>query len=421
LSFRAFSLFIAIVLLACITISVVDAVEPLWIVNTSPGLALTSVTISADGSMIVTGGDQLIGISRDGKKLWSGWSGELVEITRDGKYIVTSQGPLVRLFDSNSLSLWDQSFQNTVTDLSITPDGLMIAAGSGSVVKSWYNSGVGLGSNTTNQVKHIRISPAKDQIVVTNEHALRSFNLSYVPLWTDDEVSPDLIEISADGTHIVTTGGNWIWFHHGSGKRIWEKHIQGGSILSLAFSRDGTIIVTGQDDGTITVLDSDSNLLWTAKATFWVTSVGVSDNGSVIVAGSMDKHLYIFDRNGTLLGTFQAAGMIKSRSVGISGDGSQIVAVDGINVYGFSGSQFSRPTPASAPTTIIPSVITTNKILTQNATPTLTVASLPGIEQPGVKPLVTPIPSTPQKSGISWILPLIPVLFIAFLRQKRKI
>ena len=72
-------------------------------------------------------------------------------------------------------------FQNSVTDISITPDGLMIAAGSGTFVKSWYNSGAGLGSNTTIQVKHIRISPAKDQIIVTTETALRSFNLSYVP------------------------------------------------------------------------------------------------------------------------------------------------------------------------------------------------------------------------------------------------
>jgi len=406
-----------IVLLTCITITVAQAVEPLWIVNTSPGIELKSVSISADGSLIVAGGDQLVGISRDGKKLWAGWDGELVEIDRDGKYIVTSYGSIVRLFDSDGANLWERSFTDSVTDISITPDGLMIAAGSGTVVKSWYNSGAGLGSNTTSRIKHLSISPAKDQIVVTTGNTLRSFNLSYVPFWTDDEVSPDLVEISSDGTHLVTASGNWIWFHHSSGTRIWEKHIQGGSILSLAFSRDGSIIVAGQDDNTITVLDSDSNVLWTAQAGNWVTDVGVSDNGSVIVAGSMDKNLYVFDRKGTLLGTFSATGVFKSHSVGISGDGARIVAVDGADVYGFSGSQFSRPIPTGTPgTAIIPSAVQPNKTLTPVTTHTLIVTSPSGTVQT-VVPLMS---ATTQKSGLPWILSLIPIAVIAFIRQKRR-
>jgi WD40 repeat protein len=378
---------------------------------------MTSVAISADGSMIVAGGDQLIGISGDGKKLWAGWDGELVEINRDGKYILTSQGSFVRLFDANGASLWDQSFQNSVTDISITPDGLLIAAGSGTEVKSWYNSGAGLGSNTTSRIKHLIISPAKDQIVVTTGNALLSFNLSYVPFWTDDEVYPDLVEMSADGTHVVTASGNWMWFHHGSKNRIWERHIQGGSILSLAFSRDGSIIVAGQDDNTITVLDSDGNVLWTAQANNWVPSVGVSDNGSVIIAGSMDKNLYVFDKKGTLLGTFQASGVLKYRSVGISGDGSRIVAIDGTNVYGFSGSQFSRPTTTGTSiATIIPSPIQPNKTLIPLTTRTLMVPSPSGT----VQSVVPSIPPTTQKSAFPWILSLVPIVVIAFIRQKRR-
>jgi WD40 repeat protein len=293
----------------------------------------------------------------------------------------------------------------------------MIAAGSGTVVKSWYNSGAGLGSNTTSRIKHLTISPAGDQIVVTTGNILRSFNLSYVPFWTDDEVSPDLVEISSDGTHLVTASGNWIWFHHGSGTRIWEKHIQGGSILSLAFSRDGSSIVVGQDDNTITVLDSNSNVLWTAKAGNWVTSVGVSDNGSVIVAGSMDKNLYVFDRKGTPLGTFRAAGVFKSYSVGISGDGSRIVAVDGANVYGFSGSQFSRPVPTGTfRTAIIPSAEQPDKTLTMVTIPAPKSTSPPGT----IQTVVPSIPTTTQQSGIPWVLSLVPVAVIAFLRQKRR-
>jgi WD40 repeat protein len=414
---RIFSCIFGIVILTCITITVAQAVEPIWIVNTSPGIELKSVSISADGSLIVAGGDQLVGISRDGKKLWAGWDGELIEIDRNGKYILTSYGSIVRLFDSDGVSLWDRSFTDLVTDISITPDGLMIAAGSGTVVKSWYNSGAGLGSNTTSRIKHLTISPAGDQIVVTTGNTLRGFNLSYVPFWTDDEVSPDHVEISSDGTHLVSASGNWIWFHHGSGTRIWEKHIQGGSILSLAFSRDGSTIIAGQDDNTITVLDSNSNVLWTTQAGNWVTSVGVSDNGSVIVAGGMDKNLYVFDRKGTLLGTFQASGLLKSHSVGISGDGSRIVAVDGANVYGFSGSQFSRPIPTGTPGAAInPSAVQPNKTRTMVTITTQMTAYPPGTIQTGV-PLMS---ATTQKSGFPWVLSLIPVAVIAFIRQKRR-
>jgi hypothetical protein len=130
----------------------------------------------------------------------------------------------------------------------------------------------------------------------------------------------------------------------------------------------------------------------------------------------MDKKLYIFDREGTLLGTFRAAGMIKSRSVGVSGDGSRIVAVDGTKVYGFSLSQFSRPTSSvTSGVTGNLSAVTTNKTLPPVTAPTVVATSLPGSEQP-----VTPIPATTQQSGIPWILSLIPVAVIAFIRQIRR-
>jgi hypothetical protein len=103
--------------------------------------------------------------------------------------------------------------------------------------------------------------------------------------------------------------------------------------------------------------------------------------------------------------------------VGISGDGARIVAVDGANVYGFSGSQFSRPTPTGTSTaTIIPSAIPLNKTLTQVTTHTLIVTSPPGTVQT-VVPLMS---ATTKKSGLPWILSLIPVAVIAFIRQKRR-
>ena len=108
----------------------------------------------------------------------------------------------------------------------------------------------------------------------------------------------------------------------------------------------------GRDDNTVRVLDRNGTLLWTAKAGNWVTSVDVSDDGSTIVAGSMDRNLYVFDRAGNRLGTFTADAPIKSRSVGVSGDGSVIAAADLTAVYGFSRSQFEQPVTTAPPTTV---------------------------------------------------------------------
>ena len=395
------------------TIPGASAVEPLWIANTSPGLELNTIAISGDGSLIVAGGDQLVAVSFNGTKLWSGSSREPLELSQDGRFIVTSLGSTVRVFDSRGLKLWDQSIIIPVTDISITPDGALIAASGGSIVQSWYNSGAGLGHNTTNQVKHIRISPAKDQIVVTTDRALRSFNLSYVPFWSDEDVQSDLLEISADGSGIVTTNGNRVVLYHGSGTLLWDRHVPGGNILALAYSRDGSTIVAGRDDNSVTVLDRNGNNLWSAKAGFWVTSVGVSDTGSVIVAGSMDKKLYFFDRTGTLLGIFQAPGVIKYQAVGVSGDGSRIVAVDGTNIYGFSSEQFSRS--ASLPSTAVASIPPTVAVNITTSPVTTTTAAIKAL--PGMQQISPQIPPTTQ-SGMLWVLSLLPVT-AAFLLWKR--
>lgn len=323
-----------------------QALDPLWTVPAPPGVELSAVALSYDGSTIVAGGNQLMVLSPDGKKLWYGWSGTLLDMNRDGRYIVTSQGQTVRLFTRPGIMLWDQSLGGTVTAISISPDAEIIAAGGGTTVQSWYNSGSGMGRNATETVHDVRISPVKDQIIVTTAKALRSFNRSYVPNWYDDSFSPGIVEISGDGTGIVIPNGNHIRMHHGSGTLLWDRQYPGGAILSLAYSKDGSTIVAGRDDGSVIAADREGNPLFTATAGQWVTSVSVSDDGSTIATGSIDNRICVFDRNGTRLGEYQTQNPVKARSVAMSGNGSLIVAVDISNVYGFSRARLAAP-PAS--------------------------------------------------------------------------
>ena len=269
---------------------------------------------------------------------------------RDGSYILTAQGTSVRLFNRAGTKLWDQSLGSAVADVSLSPDATLIAAGGDRTVETWYNSGVGLGINTTalstDTVRHVRISPAKDQVIATTSGALRSFNISCYENWYNDTISPDLVEISGDGTGFVIPVGNHVRLYHSSGTRLWDTAIPGGNVISLAYSRDGSTIVIGRDDGMAIALDANGNVLWVKKTGYRASSVGVSDNGSVISVGSLDKNLYVFDRKGDLFGSYQTAGPIHSRSVAVSGDGSLIVAVDGSNVYGFLTSQLAGAAPA---------------------------------------------------------------------------
>jgi WD40 repeat protein len=407
-----------ILILFAIMIPAGQAVDPLWTIPAASGDELSTVVISQDGTIIIAGGDQLIAISPMGNKLWSGWSGTTLAISRDGGYIVTSQGQTVRLFSRQGIMLWDQSLGDTVTDVSISPDAGIIVAGGGKYVQAWYNSGSGLGSNTTETVQDIQISPAKDQIIVGTATALRSFNLSYVPNWYDDKSGPAMIAISGDGTGIAIPNGNHIRMYHGSGTLLWDRAFAGGNIISLAYSRDGSTIVAGRDDTTVLGIDREGNLLWTGNAGQWVTSVGVSDDGSTIATGSIDNQIHIYNRQGMLLGTAKTKNPVKARSVGVSGDGTLIVAADSSNVYGFSNTQFTMLVTPS--TTTLPTGQTTLNVTTAITQDTATIVTTYTSE--GTPSLFgntsSPEPETSPASGFPWMLVPVALAVMVLVRKR---
>ena len=401
-----------ILVLLCILVPAVHAAGPAWTVPASPGVELSSVAISHDGSLIIAGGDKLIALTPNGTQLWSGWSSTHLDLSRDGNYIVTSQGQAVRLFSRQGILLWDKSPGDVVTSVSISPDGAYIVASGGKTVQSWYNSGSGLGKNTTETVRTVKISPVNDQILVATSQALRSYNISYVPNWYDDTTSPGYLAISGDGTGIVTTIGNHIRMYHGSGTLLWDRSFPGGNIICLAYSRDGSTVVAGCDDGTVLILDRDGNLLFSGNVGTWATSVGISDDGSTIATGSIDDQVHIFDRKGTLLGATVTKSAIKSGSVVVSGDGSLIVVVDLSNVYGYLRSGFTAPaSPVPAGTGNI-----TSETTPVNATPVNTLA-VPDSPVP-VNASVPATTATPA-SGLPWILTLVPLALLVLARNRR--
>jgi WD40 repeat protein len=344
-------------------VPVVSAVDPLWTVPATTRGELSTVVISADGSTIIAGGDQLIALSRDGTKIWTGWSGSRLVISQDGNYILTARDQNARLISGTGTMLWDQWLEVPVTDMSMTPNASLIAAGGANRLRLISPSGSGIRQNVTMPViNHIRLFPDGGQIVISSAKGIHTSNLTLFSEWTDANVTQDLVEVAADGSSFVTVTNNRVRFYTWDGQLVWERALPGGNALGFAYSRDGSTIVVGRDDNTLSVLDRDGNLLWTAPAANWVTSVAVSDDGNTVVTGSMDRTISVYDRSGTKLGAATAKSQIKSGSVAVSGDGSVIAAVDGSAVYGFSRSQFAQPlttvmTPVPAVTTPAPATI----------------------------------------------------------------
>lgn len=352
--------------------TVADAV-PLWTADAPADTDLTSLAIPADGSVVIAGGGKVMVLTPDGRKVWSGWSATNLDVSVNGDYIVTSQGPMVRLFSRDGILLWEQTLGTGVETLSISPDGILIAAGGADAVQAWFNSGTGAGINVTARVRSVRVSPIRDQIVVATATALRTFNLSIVPRWYDSLTSPDEVAVSGDGSAIVVRAGNHIRMYHGGGTLLWDRQVPGGSIVSFAYSRDGSTIIAGRDDNTVIALDRAGDLLFTGRVNSIAGGVAVSDNGTVLAAGTLEGGLYVWDRKGTELGTFRAKSATRDGCVAVSGDGSLIAATDGTKVYGFRWSQFG---PAVSTTATVPaatpSPVTTTETIPATSVPVTT-------------------------------------------------
>jgi len=357
------------------------AVEPRWTLAATTSGDLSGVAISEDGSTAVAYGDQLIVISR-GQKLWSAWSGKYLVLSADGNYILTSREQIVRMISRSGTMLWDASLDVPVTDMAMTPDASLIAAGGGGRVQLFSKWGAGIEMNTSIPVNHIRIFPDADQIVMTTKNGVQISNLTLCPEWEDANMTQDLLEVAADGSSFVTVTNNRVRLYTRDGDLLWEHPFPGGNALALAWSRDGSTIVIGRDDKTMEVLDDQGTLLWTADAAHWITSVAVSDDGNMIVAGSMDKTISFYDHAGTKLGSFTANNPVKTHSVAMSGDGSVIVAVDASFVYGFSRQQFTEPSTTPTATTATPApVISAVTAATSESTPLLSASPAPRTTQ----------------------------------------
>jgi WD40 repeat protein len=400
----SFAILCMVVFLLGLAAPATCAIDPLWVEPATVGGELSGVVISADGSTILAGGDQLISLTPEGQKRWTGSSGTCLAISSDGDYILASRGQDLRLFSSTGELIWEQPMDITITDVSMVPNGSMMVATGGGRVRTVTFEGKSVASNETMAVNHVKILPPGDQILITTNKNIQISNYSLIGEWTDTNTSQNLVAVMGDGRSFVTATDNRIRMYNGSGSLIWDRKYTGGNAKALAYSRDGSTIVVGKDDSSLMVLNHYGVFLFEANASNWITSVAVSDDGNTIAAGSLDKKLYLYNHAGTALGTFTVSSPIQFNSVALTGDGSLIVVVDSASVYGllkasFMPEEIPEETITGLPseTTMIPTTaITTRKVTTR-------VTTIP-----------TPYPS-PTETAEAALPPAVPLMAVGIL------
>jgi len=388
MNYSSLAVLCGVALVLCLVVPASCTMTPLWMEAGFKSGELSGVVISADGSTILVGGDQVISLTPEGRKRWAGWSANSLAVSSHGDYILASNGQNVRLISGAGDLIWDKTTGITVTDISMTPDASVIAAAGGGRVITMTFSGENIGSNSTLAVNHIRLMPAGDRIIITTNNNLLVSNLTLIPEPLDTNTAQNLIALAPDGSSFVTAAANHVRMYNRTGNLIWDKKVGEGNAEALAYSRDGSVIVIGTDDHRLVVLNRLGTSLWSATAENWVTCVAVSDDGSVIAAGSMDKKLYVYNRAGTLLGTFASQSAITFNSVAVMGDGSLIIVADQTAVYAFPRSSF-MPEETLKETTDVPLPETTTPLSTATTTRKAT-SRIPTVP--------TPYPTEPENT-----------------------
>ncbi|WP_292347097.1 WD40 repeat domain-containing protein, partial [Methanoregula sp. PtaB.Bin085] len=255
-----------------------NTVQPLWTEPGTVGGQLYGVVISADGSTIVSGGDQVISLTRDGRKRWSGWSATSLDISRQGDYILTGKGTELRLLSGAGTLIWDRNMEIAVKDISLAPDLSFIAAAGGGKIRTLTFSGEGIASNDTMTINAVRIMPSGDRMLLSTSRDIQLMDPKLNREWADENLTQNLIAVAPDGSSFVTAFSSRIRMYTGNGTILWDKRFPVGDAQAMAYSRDGTTIVLALSENLL-VLDRTGRQVWMANATDIINGVAVSDDG----------------------------------------------------------------------------------------------------------------------------------------------
>ncbi len=302
------------------------ALAPLAIPDIKPQVAVVSpvasVKFSPDGKLLAVGGYREVRLidSSTGKPVatFSGHADYVrsIAFSPDGKMLAAAGGPPqrggeIKIWDVNSHQLLKTlvGHKDCIYSVAWSPDGKLLASGSyDKMVKLWD---VGTGQETQNLQDHIdavfavAFSPdGKHLASGSQDRSVKIWDIATGQrLYTLGDATDGLTSIaySPSGKQIAAAGYDktiYVWqVGDTDGQLLHSLIADEGSILALAWTPDGKILITSSADGSIRFRDAATldPVGIIEHQPDWVEALGISPDGTRLAAGRFNGTLSLYD------------------------------------------------------------------------------------------------------------------------------
>jgi len=307
---------------------------------------VNSVAFSPDGSKVLTGADD------ETARLWETASGKTlareeghadvvnsVAFSPDGSKALTgSTDGIARLWETASGELLRtyEGHTGSVESVAFSPDGSKALTGSTDRIARLWETASGELLRTyeghSGQVRSVAFSPDGSKVLTGSDRIAWLWETASGELLTTYEGHSDQVNsvaFSPDGSKVLTgswDGTAWLWetaslalthmqqvVYDKLGIKVRGKLLKGkllvtyeghsGQVRSVAFSPDGSKVLTGATDRTARLWETASGkLLVTYEGhTGSVESVAFSPNGHLIITCTLHGHVFIWQMDGSKL------------------------------------------------------------------------------------------------------------------------
>ena len=332
------------------------ALTPHWR-STAPS-DVTTLSISTDGSYILTGGERVCLFAGDGTPLWREWSADLVACSADGSQIACADGQSLFLLDREGAMVWRQEMPSTSALLALSADGKRIVVADRFGMVYFYDAEGKLqatvdtsSDDERSEIRAIAISDRGENTAVISTRGLFYYRDAGRKVWAHDEITDrgTFVAVSGSGKDIAAGSDAGVRLLDSKGDLIWSQKFR-YSVTAIAISQDGSRILAGSRDNMVRCFDREGEEIWAHETGGWIRDIAVSKDGERILAGSMDKQAYLFDGAGGLIGTCALEGWVNR--VALSEDGATGVAASTREVIGIRTAGTPTETPTGTPTEI---------------------------------------------------------------------
>lgn len=322
-----------------------------------------SAVYNVDGTLIVSASDKgtvrVWDLAADQEtmslRLEGNFSTSRAAISPDGKYIIMSVGDNLLLHDATTGELLVElkdAHSNIITGLAYSPDGTQIVSCSSDKTARVWNANtleqIAVMQGHTSYVNEVAFSPDGSHVVtVSSDKSVRQWNPA-----TGTEVA--LLEAERGNmlSAAYRPNGNMIAVGNSYGEisfldattlavqTAWED-AHASDVYCVAFSPDGTLLVSTSDDQSIKIWDVASGAMLEEAPghTREVGNIAFSPDGTRILSGTYDGTLRVWD----IAGDDAHPAFVQERGVSTSTVNLDVAefSPDGMYFAGISGSTLS--------------------------------------------------------------------------------